>query len=87
MQPAELINLFTVAAKIIYIFVETDKCGQNNPYKFTPFDLNFGNKKRRNRRKKLLPQASKQTWNWVIGSAGQWVIWVIFHVRVTGSSF
>ena len=26
-----------------------------------------------------------QTWNWVIGSPGQWVIWVIFHVRVTGS--
>ena len=25
-----------------------------------------------------------QTWNWVIGSP---VIWVIFHVRVTGSSF
>jgi len=25
-----------------------------------------------------------QTWNWVIGSPGQWVI---FHVRVTGSSF
>ena len=23
-----------------------------------------------------------QTWNWVIGSPGQWVIWVIFHVRV-----
>ena len=28
-----------------------------------------------------------QTWNWVIGSPGQWVFWVIFHVRVTGSSF
>ena len=28
-----------------------------------------------------------QTWNWVIGSPGRWVIWVIFHVRVTGSSF
>jgi len=28
-----------------------------------------------------------QTWNWVIGSPGQWVIWVIFHVRVTRSSF
>ena len=28
-----------------------------------------------------------QTRNWVIGSLGQWVIWVIFHVRVTGSSF
>ena len=28
-----------------------------------------------------------QTWNWVIGSPGQWVIWVIFYVRVTGSSF
>jgi len=26
-----------------------------------------------------------QTWNWVIRSPGQWVIWVIFHVRVTGS--
>jgi len=26
-----------------------------------------------------------QTWNWVIGSPGQWVIWVIFHVRITGS--
>jgi len=22
-----------------------------------------------------------------LGSTGQWVIWVIFHVRVTGSSF
>ena len=30
---------------------------------------------------------TQQTWNWVIGSPGQWVIWVIFHVRVTGSSF
>ena len=29
----------------------------------------------------------QQTRNWVIGSPGQWVIWVIFHVRVTGSSF
>ena len=28
-----------------------------------------------------------QTWNWVIGSPGQWVIWVIFYVRVAGSSF
>ena len=28
-----------------------------------------------------------QTWNWVIGSPGQWVIEVIFHVRVTESSF
>ena len=28
-----------------------------------------------------------QTWNVVIGSPGQWVIWVIFHVRVTRSSF
>ena len=27
----------------------------------------------------------KQTWNWVIESPGQWVIWVIFHVRVTES--
>ena len=35
---------------------------------------------------RLLP-AADQTWNWVIGSPGQWVIWVIFHVRVTGSSF
>jgi len=26
--------------------------------------------------------SSYQTWNWVIGSPGQWVI---FHVRVTGS--
>ena len=26
-----------------------------------------------------------QTWIWVIGSPGQWVIRVIFHVRVTGS--
>jgi len=30
---------------------------------------------------------AQQTWNWVIGLPGQWVIWVIFHVRVTGSSF
>ena len=28
---------------------------------------------------------ASQAWNWVIGSPGQWVIWVIFHVRVTGS--
>ena len=28
-----------------------------------------------------------QTWNWVIGSPGQWVIWVIFYARVTGSLF
>ena len=36
-----------------------------------------------------LTSGSHQTWNWVIGSptAGQWVIWVIFHFRVTGSSF
>ena len=27
----------------------------------------------------------QQTWNWVIGSPGQWVVWVIFHVRVTWS--
>ena len=27
----------------------------------------------------------RQIWNWVIVSPGQWVIWVIFHVRVTGS--
>jgi len=26
-----------------------------------------------------------QTRNWVIGSPDQWVIWVIFHVRVAGS--
>ena len=31
-------------------------------------------------------QVDGQTWNWVIGSPGQWVIWVVFHVRVTGSS-
>ena len=29
----------------------------------------------------------RQTWNWVIGSPGQLIIWVIFHARVTGSSF
>ena len=34
-----------------------------------------------------MPSRGFQTWNWVIGSPGQWVIWVIFHVRVTGSSF
>ena len=34
-----------------------------------------------------LGSSSNQTWNWVIGSPGQWVIWVIFHVRVTGSLF
>ena len=28
---------------------------------------------------------TNQTWKWVIGSSVQWVIWVIFHVRVTGS--
>jgi len=28
-----------------------------------------------------------QTWNWVTGSAGQWVIWVVFHVPVIVSSF
>ena len=27
----------------------------------------------------------EQTWNWVTGSPGQWVIWVIFSVWVTGS--
>ena len=32
-------------------------------------------------------ETPRQTWHWVIGSPGQWVIWVIFHVRVTGSSF
>ena len=26
----------------------------------------------------------RHTCNWVIGLPGQWVIWVIFHVRVTG---
>jgi len=31
----------------------------------------------------LLSQSGiNQTWNWVIGSPGQWVIWAIFHVRV-----
>ena len=30
---------------------------------------------------------TQQTWNWVIGSPGQWVIWVILRVRVTVSSF
>ena len=29
----------------------------------------------------------QQTWNSVIGSPGQWVIWVIFYVWVTGSLF
>jgi len=29
---------------------------------------------------------TEQTWNWIIGSLGQWVIWVVFHVRVTGST-
>jgi len=29
--------------------------------------------------------SANHTWNWVIGSPGQWVIWIIFHVRVTGS--
>jgi len=28
-----------------------------------------------------------QTWNWVIGSPGQWVIWVIFHVPSPGHHF
>jgi len=32
-----------------------------------------------------VPYRVRQTWNWVIGSPGQWVIWVIFHVRVTES--
>ena len=27
-----------------------------------------------------------QTWNRVIGSPGQWVIWVIFHFRITGTA-
>ena len=30
------------------------------------------------------PSIRHQTWNWVTGSPGQWVIWVNFHVRVTG---
>jgi len=33
----------------------------------------------------LRPTLNKQTWNWVIGSPGQWVIWVIFHAWVIGS--
>ena len=33
------------------------------------------------------PEPARQTRNWVIGSPGQWVIWVIFHLGVTGSSF
>ena len=33
----------------------------------------------------VAPAGPYQTWNWVIGSPGQWVILVIFHVRVTGS--
>ena len=36
------------------------------------------------RQSDALPLGHK-TWNWVIGSPGQWVIWVIFHVWVTGS--
>jgi len=32
-------------------------------------------------------QKDYQIWNWVIGSPCQWVIWVIFHVRVTGAAF
>jgi len=35
----------------------------------------------------IVSRGCNETWNWVIGSPGQWVIWVIFHVRVTGSSF
>ena len=31
--------------------------------------------------------STNQTWNWVIGSPGQWVIWIILYVWVTGSSF
>jgi len=31
------------------------------------------------------PMYTNQTWKWVIGSSVQWVICVIFHVRVTGS--
>ena len=33
------------------------------------------------------PCSRRQTLNWVIGSPGQCAIWVIFHARVTGSSF
>jgi len=29
-----------------------------------------------------MASTADQTRNWVIGSPGQWVIWVIFHVRV-----
>ena len=29
------------------------------------------------------PNRNNQTWNWVTGSPGQWVIWVIFHDWVT----
>jgi len=36
---------------------------------------------------KYTSSLAHQTWNWVIESPGQLVIWVIFHVRVTGSSF
>jgi len=32
-----------------------------------------------------LTSGSYKRWNWVIGSPGQWVIWVIFHFWVTGS--
>ena len=39
------------------------------------------------RRKRESLGEEEQTWNWVSGSPGQWAIWVIFHVRVTGSSF
>jgi len=37
------------------------------------------------RQPQLQVEGANQTWNWVIGSLGQWVIWVIFYVRVTGS--
>ena len=37
------------------------------------------------RQPQLQVEGANQTWNWVIGSLGQWIIWVIFYVRVTGS--
>ena len=42
---------------------------------------------RYSRPKAVTNPSTNQTCNWVIGSPGQWVIWVIFHVLVTGSSF
>jgi len=41
---------------------------------------------RQHEQEQRVADAVHQTWNWVIGSPGQRVIWVIFHVRVTGSS-